>query len=286
MTNNNIQLSQEDFEYLKSIKLHIATPCYGGMCTADYAMSLIRFFRIANMIGMSVTIETLSNESLITRARNLLSYNFLENSETTHLMFIDADISFGEMDIIKLILRKKDIVGATYPTKKINWENIYRKRSEFESIQDLKKGGLNYVVNVPQYTVEKSIIMNGQISLDEGLLEVTGLGTGFVLIKREVLEKMKQYYTNDWFLYEGKQMYMFFDTAIEEETKAYLSEDYFFIRRWRKMGNFAWIDPTIGLTHSGYYPFEGGPLLNIELPSLTETINKEEEEEEEKSSDE
>jgi hypothetical protein len=278
MTNNNIQLSQEDFDYLKSIKLHIATPCYGGMCTADYSLSLIKFFRIANMLSMNVTIETLSNESLITRGRNILAHNFLNDPDTTHLMFIDADICFEEMDIIKLILRKKDIVGGIYPLKKINWENIYKKRNDFESIEDLKQGGINYVVNVPQYTIEKSVIMNGQISLEEGLLEVTGLGTGFMLIKREVLEKMKKYYASDWFLYEGKQMYMFFDTAIEEETKAYLSEDYFFIRRWRKMGNFAWIDPTISLMHSGYYQFEGGSLSNIEITNPTKTIDKEEEE--------
>ena len=118
--------------------------------------------------------------------------------------------------------------------------------------------------------------MKGNIPLENGLLEVTGLGTGFMLIERKVFNDMKNYYGNDWFLHEGKQMYMFFDTAIEEDTKVYLSEDYFFIRRWRKMGNFAWIDPTIGLTHSGYYTFDGGPLHNIEIPNVNETTVEEE----------
>jgi hypothetical protein len=276
MTNDTFQLSQEDFEYLKKVKLHIATPCYGGMCTADYAMSLVRFIRLANMINLSVTVETLSNESLITRARNILSHNFLENPETTHLMFIDADIAFGEMDILKLILRRKEIVGAAYPTKKLNWENMYQKRNEVNSIEDFKKTSVNYVVNIPQYTVERSVIMKGSIPLENGLLEVTGLGTGFMLIERKVLDDMKKYYANDWFLYEGRQMHLFFDTAIEEDTKIYLSEDYFFIRRWRKMGNFAWIDPTIGLTHSGYYTFDGGPLQNIEILNGNKTTVREE----------
>lgn len=275
MTNDTFELSQEDFEYLKKVKLHIATPCYGGMCTADYAMSLVRFIRLANMINLSVTVETLSNESLITRARNILSHNFLDNPETTHLMFIDADIAFGEMDILKLILRKKEIVGATYPTKKLNWENMYQKRNEVQSIQEFKQSSVNYVVNVPQYTVERSVIMKGSIPLENGLLEVTGLGTGFVLIERKVLDDMKKYYANDWFLYEGRQMHLFFDTAIEEDTRVYLSEDYFFIRRWRNMGNFAWIDPTIGLTHSGYYTFDGGPLHSIEVPNTNESAVEE-----------
>ena len=277
MTNDTFELSQEDFEYLKKVKLHIATPCYGGMCTADYAMSLVRFVRLANMLGMEVSIETLSNESLIPRARNILAHNFLNNPEVTHLMFVDADIAFGEMDILKLILRKKEIVGAAYPTKKINWENMYQKRDTVASIEEFKQSSVDYVVNIPQYTVERSVIMKGNIPLEEGLLEVTGLGTGFMLIERKVFDDMKKYYANDWFLYEGKQMYLFFDTAIEEDTRVYLSEDYFFIRRWRKMGNFAWIDPTIGLTHSGYYTFDGGPLHNIDLPSANQTAVEEEE---------
>jgi len=277
MTNDTFQLSQEDFEYLKKVKLHIATPCYGGMCTSDYALSLIRFTRLASMLGMEVSIETLSNESLIPRGRNILSHNFLDNTEATHLMFIDADIAFGEMDILKLILRKKEIVGAAYPIKKINWENIYRKKDLVESIEELKQSSVDYAINIPQYTVERSVIMKGNIPLEEGLLEVTGLGTGFMLIERKVFDDMKKYYANDWFIYEGKQMYLFFDTDIEEDTKVYLSEDYFFIRRWRKMGNFAWIDPTIGLTHSGYYNFDGGPLHNINLPSANQTAVEEEE---------
>jgi hypothetical protein len=190
-------------------------------------------------------------------------------------MFIDADIAFGEMDILKLILRKKEIVGATYPTKKLNWENMYQKRNEVQSIQEFKQSSVNYVVNVPQYTVERSVIMKGSIPLENGLLEVTGLGTGFVLIERKVLEDMKKYYANDWFLYEGRQMHLFFDTAIEEDTIVYLSEEYFFIRRWLNMGNFAWIDPTIGLTHSGYYTFDGGPLYNIEVPNINESAVEE-----------
>lgn len=275
MTNDTFQLSQEDFEYLKNVRLHIATPCYGGMCTSDYAMSLIRFLKVANMINLSVTVETLSNESLITRARNVLSYNFLENTEATHLMFIDADISFGEMEIFKLILRKKEIVGATYPTKKLNWDNVYKKRNEVSSIEEFKSNSVNYVLNLPQYTVERSVIMKGNIPLENGLLEVTGLGTGFMLIERKVFDDMRKYYGDDWFLYEGKQMHLFFDTAIEEGTKAYLSEDFFFIRRWLKMGNFAWIDPTIGLTHSGYYNFNGAPLSVVETSNPNKTIVEE-----------
>jgi hypothetical protein len=188
-------------------------------------------------------------------------------------MFIDADISFEPIDIIKLILRKKEIVGGAYPIKEINWETILKNKDSINSIQGLMYSSSSYVVNIPQYSVEKSVILGGKIELDNGLLEVTGLGTGFVLIKREVFEKMQKYYDNDWFLYEDKKVHLFFDTAIEEQTREYLSEDYFFTRRWLHLGEFTWIDPTVSLIHTGYYRFNGGPLA---LDTATLEKNKEE----------
>jgi hypothetical protein len=273
MTNDTFEITQEDLDYLQKVKLHIATPCYGGMCGADYSMSVFRFINMAASLGLQVSIQQLSNESLITRARNLLADHFLKETDGTHLMFIDADISFEPIDIIKLILRKKEIVGGAYPIKQINWETILKNKDSIDSVEGLMYSSSSYVVNLPQYTVEKSVLLGGKIELDNGLLEVTGLGTGFVLIQREVFEKMEKYYDNDWFLYEDKKVHLFFDTAIEEQTREYLSEDYFFTRRWLQLGGFVWIEPTVSLIHTGYYRFNGGPLA---LNSVKLEENKEE----------
>jgi len=273
MTNDTFEITQEDLDYLQKVKLHIATPCYGGMCGSDYAMSIFKFINLAASLRLQVSIQQLSNESLITRARNLLADHFLKETDGTHLMFIDADISFEPIDIIKLILRKKEIVGGAYPIKQINWETILKNKDSIDSVEGLMYSSSSYVVNIPQYSVEKSVTLGGKIELDNGLLEVTGLGTGFVLIKREVFEKMQKYYDNDWFLYKDKKVHLFFDTAIEEQTREYLSEDYFFTRRWLHLGEFTWIDPTVSLIHTGYYRFNGGPLA---LDTATLEKNKEE----------
>jgi hypothetical protein len=273
MTNDSFEITQEDLDYLQKIKLHIATPCYGGMCGSDYSMSVFRFINMATSLGLQVSIQQLSNESLITRARNLLADHFLKETDGTHLMFIDADISFEPIDVIKLVLRKKEIIGGAYPIKQINWETILKNKDSIDSVEGLMYSSSSYVVNLPQYTVEKSVLLGGKIELDNGLLEVTGLGTGFVLIQREVFEKMEKYYDNDWFLYEDKKVHLFFDTAIEEQTREYLSEDYFFTRRWLQLGGFVWIEPTVSLIHTGYYRFNGGPLA-LNFVKLEE--NKEE----------
>ena len=90
MTNDAFEITQEDLDYLQKVKLHIATPCYGGMCGSDYAMSIFKFINFANSLGLQVNIQHISNESLITRARNLLADHFLKETDSTHLMFIDC----------------------------------------------------------------------------------------------------------------------------------------------------------------------------------------------------
>ena len=76
------------------IELFVGTPCYGGMLTEDYLHGILELqnFCLENKIGLNI--QTLGQESLITRARNTLVANFLDNESFTHLLFIDADIGF------------------------------------------------------------------------------------------------------------------------------------------------------------------------------------------------
>jgi hypothetical protein len=187
----------------------------------------------AQKIGMNFTIDTMVNESLITRGRNSLVAKFMTfEPKSTHLMFVDADIGFEPEEIVKLALADKDVVGGLYPKKSLP---------------------ISYVVNkVPN-------------SIKEGnLVEVANLGTGFMLIKRGVIEEMiKQYphlHYKDAIGLDPKydQMkYAFFDTEIDSNTLEYLSEDYNFCKRWREMGGKIWADLSISLRHMGYYSFQG-----------------------------
>mgnify|MGYP003335687891 CR=1 FL=1 len=67
------QQIQVNVEYLKTTKVHICMPCYGGMMSEQTFMSFIKWANVARQIGMEWTVETMTNESLITRARNTLT---------------------------------------------------------------------------------------------------------------------------------------------------------------------------------------------------------------------
>ena len=84
------------------IKLFIATPCYGGMITADYFKSCLQLAALASTKKVELQFGTIGNESLVTRARNTLVQLFMDG-DYTHLMFIDADISFDPESIFRML---------------------------------------------------------------------------------------------------------------------------------------------------------------------------------------
>ena len=85
-----------DLDKLRNYEIFFATPCYGGMITDQYFLSMFKLSQAFMQYGISFRITTLRNESLVTRARNILAAMFME-STASHLFFIDADIEFDEV---------------------------------------------------------------------------------------------------------------------------------------------------------------------------------------------
>ena len=81
---------------LRKERIFVATPCYGGMLNEAYFRSVIKLLTFCNQHQIPLAFGTIANESLVTRARNVLLAYFLQ-SNFTRLMFIDADIEFQEI---------------------------------------------------------------------------------------------------------------------------------------------------------------------------------------------
>lgn len=262
--------SDEELAYLRSNPIYIATPAYGEQVSAYYARSLASLFALATLHNLPVTYTVIGNESLVTRARNVLAGGFLE-SNATNLLFIDSDISFEPVDVFQLALHKRDVVAGAYPVKGLSWDRAVKKKTG----QEVKDSVINYVINLPNDVVEKTKA-NGMldIELHDGLLEVHDSGTGFMMISRYAFEKLTEAYgteisyvtdtstvENDGTLTKKKaKQFAFFDTSIELETERYLSEDYTFCRRWQSIDGKVWIDPRIVLNHHGTYTYRGYPI--------------------------
>lgn len=255
---------------IQTPRLMIATPCYGGMIHEGYLRGVSSVVAELSAAGAPVNIATVINESLITRARNELVKHFLM-SDCTHLFFIDADICFTAADVFRLLSHDKDIVLASYPLKGQRWSNLEGMK-EIKDPEEVRRRVIDHVVNFKFKSEED--LRTGRVDVEEGLVEVHEGGTGFMCIKRHVVEKIIE--ANPQTAYQKEIKYLIsekddgsrwavFDTEIEENGR-YLSEDYLFCRRWQRLGGKVWLDPFVELTHMGTYAFQGHKLLDIEDP--------------------
>lgn len=253
-------------EYLSRQYPMIATPCYGGLVHEPYLRGMTSLAGTAGGIGMQVNMATVVNESLVTRARNEL-VKYLTMTDCTHLFFIDADIAFTPDQVFRVLLHDKDVVVGAYPLKKVRWDQI--DTSTAKNSIDVQRMATDYVINIKFANEEQE--RTGQVPIVDGLIEVHDAGTGFMCIKRHVIEKMIDEYTESHYQKEPKHVihegddgkrWALFDTMIDEDNR-YLSEDYTFCRRWQRMGGKIWLDPQVTLSHIGTHTFEGHTVFDV-----------------------
>ena len=224
------QQIQVNVDYLRTTRVHICMPCYGGMLTESTFMSYIKWANTCRQLGIDWTIETMTNESLISRARNTLVAKFLNNPDSTHLMFVDADIGWEPWHLLVMLNRDVDVIGGLYPMKTLP---------------------VKWVVNG----------FDGAEEGADGLQEVSKTGTGFMLVKRHVFEKLNQHpavkpFNNDIGLPKELDQHLrtYYDTAVRENR--YYSEDWTFCENWRDIGGKIWVDKRVLLRHTGTYVFD------------------------------
>ena len=245
MENQTVQpTAKPEYYDFSKVHLHIAMPCYGGMISEPTMVSFIKFVLIAQRAGLQWSLDTMVNESLVTRARNNLAAKMMENKEATHFMFIDADIRFEPESILHLMACDKDVIGGLYPKKSLP---------------------PNYVINL-----DKETFVQGD------LFTVDTMGTGFLMFKRHVYEKLCDAHPECKYVDDvnmGKKyepfMYSIFDTVIDNNGH-YLSEDWTFCRRWKALGGEIWAHGKVLLNHVGHYEYQGDLNLMPKFNSVAE----------------
>jgi hypothetical protein len=234
-------------------KLMIGTPCYNGTVTVQYLTSMLQLQHRLAKEKIDHTLAMTSSESLITRARNFIVSQFLGRPQLTHLLFIDADIGFDPETVVRYLRADRDLVAGIYPLKVLDLEAI-RAFAPDKPVA----ASMCYV----------TALLEGETPDPDGFVKAQYAGTGFMLIKRRVLEKMaarhpelkyaRSFTRDDKTKPEDvSNLYALFDTSLDPERGLYLPEDYTFCNRWRAMGGEIWVDMRSKFTHVGTYAFEG-----------------------------
>lgn len=248
-------------EDLRKCRLMICTPMYGGQCNGMFMKSCLDLQGLCAQYGIQIRFSFLFNESLITRARNYLADEFLR-SDATHLLFIDSDINFNPQDVLALAALDKDIIGGPYPKKSINWKNINAAAKRNADNDKFEPGSLEGLVG--DY-VFNPVPGTKQFKVTEPL-EVMEIGTGFMMVKRDVFNKFKEEYPHLSYKpdhlgqanFDGSRyIHAYFDTVIDPDSHRYLSEDYMFCQYARAIGISVWLCPWMRTGHVGTYTFQG-----------------------------
>ena len=233
----------------------VATPCFGGLVTQTYMLSVLKLIQYSSRAGFGVALSLLGHDALIARARSTLVGAFLDNPAATHLLFIDADIGFEPEQVERLLRFDKDFTAALYPYKSIDWDRIPERCTV--GGEDLRQAGTGYVGTFcpPETRREEG-----------GFATALYAGGGFQLIRRDAIERMisahpELHYSGLNAVARGEappsRLYALFDSIICAESGAYLSEDYAFCLRWRNLGGEIWLDTGSRLTHVGAHEFSG-----------------------------
>jgi len=211
----------------------ISLPCYGGLVNEKTTTSLFNLGKLLVRNNIDHGIMTVANESLITHGRSRIANFFVNNTEFEYLFCLDADVAFQPEDMLKLYSYQKSIVSASYPMKTLPIRHCYE--------------------------------LYNPVKLCGNLVKIGGIGMGFVLIHRNVFEKLNRYYSELKYFpglnnsnypiteKEYHNSYHYF-AEMNKEGK-YLGEDMSFFHRVSDIGYDVWMDTSIELQHIGSHVF-------------------------------
>ena len=213
----------------------IALPAHGGIVMEKATLGLFNLGKLFVRNNIDHGLLTLTNSSLITQARSKCANFFINNTEFEYLFFLDSDIGFDPLDVVKLLDHKLPMVSGTYPMKTIP---------------------MRYCVNVKEPVERKG-----------DLLKIDGNGMGFCLIHRQVFLDVAK--ANPELKYKPElkdsdtpptqaeidNSYHYF--AELKKGDGFVAEDKSFFARAEAVGYDMWLDTTIALNHCGFHIYEG-----------------------------
>ena len=256
-------------DYLKTneVKLLIATITNSNNVSIGYCQSMTQLATHFTKLDINYDIVTIQNERINSRGKNCIIAKLLSDTSYTHLLFIDTNITFTWKNICNLIMNNKEVSGGAYPQRNINYSKLAKVISDNKEISqsNLLAKSMDYHFNPKLYEEEVEVTeeeakkgkptKQQKINIDNNMIEVKTMDSGFMILKRQALEKMVDKlgiflkFNNNYKEYSSEELndhfYSFFER--ERTEQGYLTEDTVFCNRWIKCGGQLWIDLQVNL---------------------------------------
>lgn len=265
------------------MKILIATPAYGAQVTTTYCESLIRMLSHFRNKHPHIHFEhKFLSLSLLPFMRNVFANMVMQDESFTHLLFVDADMGFAPSLIEHMIAADKPVVGVMSPARGLEFEKLYALRHEIAdpavarlvAIEYVNRGGIDFVDGTTREGVAQSA---SNLVVDGPCIRVRDIGTGILLIKRGVFDRLKERYPDLWcesiersygkLGLTGAVLQCF--QPMPDENGIYDGEDTAFCRRWvQGCGGEIWAVVTETVTHVGPQKYVGNFLTKLQHARL------------------
>lgn len=200
-------------------KVMLATTVYDSPAPG-YVFSIQKSRQALTKAGIESAYLLLAGNCHVDDARNIVVQNFLL-SDCTDLIFIDADVYWEPSALVALCESDSDLVGGVYP---------YRREGKAEKMP---------VIPMP-----------GKKTDENGLLEVMGIPTGFMKIRRHVIETLCKDAVHFYNKAETRsKVPILFERVFEDGAR--WGGDINFCRKWHKAGGKVHAIPEMRLGHTG-----------------------------------
>lgn len=208
----------------KNVSLFVGIPSMRGV-QLEVLSSMLVLAAVASQRGVAMHF-TGAKMPRTSAARGHIAYNFLQ-SGCTHLLFIDDDVQFDPASVLTMIERDVPVIGVAYRTK-----------TQDPRLQEYDGGvGANFD--------EEPI---------GGTIRVQNLGSGFLLIKRHVIEQLAAAHpAYQW--RPGINCLGMFNEIVHQGQ--FQMEDTSFCIRWRALGGELHLlldAPTVHLSGEHSWP--------------------------------
>lgn len=235
-----------------SVKMLIGTPCPGGAVTSNFAHSLLETQRAFDKRGLLLELMLLPGETQMARGRNALLGVVLDRPDISHLLFIDADTGWRAEQVSRMLDFDRELVCGLRPTTSLDWERV--RANAARGVKDLEAASLDYGA---------AGVLADPTAAEKGFALAEDADAGFMLVKRQVLERMRDAFPETRCVLPGmaagtpSSTYALFGSEIDPATGVYRGEEFGFCRRWRALGGEIWVDLAGRLDHVGSLAFHG-----------------------------
>ncbi|MBX6329845.1 MAG: hypothetical protein IRY89_14860 [Pseudolabrys sp.] len=170
---------------MAAISVTVATPAFGEVFYTPYVQSLLQLQRAMHERRWTMRHLAVSYAH-VNEARNYLLTHWYDKSDSSHLLFVDADMGFEPRLVLDMIAFDKPVVGVLYTKRQIDLRRLVAA-AKVESEARAIARAHDFIVRPLRGRPPRR---------QQGFLEVAACGTGVMLIKREaiatLLERLPQ----------------------------------------------------------------------------------------------